>query len=257
MSLPLSAIFLGYLYSKLDQLHHNELVGSPYHIVDSGLSIVMLQAFAWERSGNCLKVGKSVSDIRGTKRVIWIGVLDGEERFFKFEYGLPLLMKWMALKVGGFLAIDSLDTTSDFIWRPYAYHADGFFSPSPFPYARSNSQMFNLGDGSKVLNFLLITSPLSLPCLNSSSFSPVKYNPHRMSCQFRLDQDEPIINDVEYDITKAMRPLLHDSTMGYWCEREVDMLVPCRQREGRVTQSMCSYWQKIMNTFVDFVASRE
>ena len=74
MSLLLSALFLGYLYSKLDQLHHNELVGSPYHIVDSGVSIVMLQAFAWERSGNCLKVGKSVSDIRGTKRVIWTGV---------------------------------------------------------------------------------------------------------------------------------------------------------------------------------------
>ena len=63
MSLPLGALFLGCLYSELDQLHYNELAGSPYHIVDSGVSIVMLQAFAWERLRNYLKVGKSVSDI--------------------------------------------------------------------------------------------------------------------------------------------------------------------------------------------------
>ena len=90
-------------------------------------------------------------------------------------------MKWMALKVWGLPAIDSLDIASDFIWRTYAYHADGFFSPSPFPYARLDSQMFNIGDGSKVLNFLLITSPSSLPCLNNSSFSLMKYNPRKVS----------------------------------------------------------------------------
>ena len=97
MSLLLGALILGCLYSELDQIHYNELAGSSYHIVDSGVSIVMLQAFAWEHSRNYLKVGKSVSDIRDTKRVI--GVLDGEERFFGFEHGLPLLMKWMALRV--------------------------------------------------------------------------------------------------------------------------------------------------------------
>ena len=123
-------------------------------------------------------------------------------------------------------SICSLDTASDFIWRPYAYHAKGFFSPLPFPCARPNSQMFNLRDGNKVLNFLLTTSPLSIPCLNSWSFSFVKYTPHKVPCQFELDQDVPIINDMEYDIREAIRPLLHDSAMDYWCEREVDVLIP-------------------------------
>ena len=189
--------------------------------------------------------------------MISLGIVDGEERFFGFEHDLPLLMKWMSLKVWGLPAIDSLDTTSDFIWRPYAYHADGFFSPSPFPYTRPDSQMFNLGDGNKVLNFLLITSPLLLPCLNSSGFSLVKYNPHRVSRQFGLDQDVPTINDMEYDIREAMRPLLYDSAMDYWCEREVDVLILCRRREGCVTQNMCTYWRRIMSSFVYFVASRE
>ena len=85
-------MFLGYLYSELDQLHYNELAGSLYHIVDSGVSIVMLQAFAWESLRNYLKVGKSVSDIHDTKKVISIRVVDSEERFFRFEHGIPLLM---------------------------------------------------------------------------------------------------------------------------------------------------------------------
>ena len=91
----------------------------------------------------------------------------------------------------------------------------GFFSPSPFLRARPDSKMFNLGDGSKVLNFLLTTSPLSLPCLNSSGFSLVKYNPHKVSHQFGLNQDVPTINDMEYDVQEAMRPLLYDSAMDY------------------------------------------
>ena len=35
------------------------------------------------------------------------------------------------------------------------------------------------------------------------------------------------------------------------------MLIPCRQREGSVTENMCTYWRRIMNSFVDFVASCE
>ena len=47
--------------------------------------------------------------------MILIGILDGEERFFGFEHGLPLLMEWLALKVWGVPTIGSLDTVSDFI----------------------------------------------------------------------------------------------------------------------------------------------
>ena len=62
-----------------------------------------------------LNVEKSVSEIRDTKRVISIGIIDGEERFLGFEHGLPLLMKWMALKVWGLPSICLLDIASNFI----------------------------------------------------------------------------------------------------------------------------------------------
>ena len=59
----------------------------------------MLQVFVWEHSKRYLNVGKSVSEICVSKRVISIGIIDGEERFLGSEHGLPLLMKWMALNV--------------------------------------------------------------------------------------------------------------------------------------------------------------
>ena len=43
----------------------------------------------------------------------------------------------------------------------------------------------------------------------------MKYNPHRVSRQFGLDQDVPTINDMEYDVREAMRPLLYDLAMDY------------------------------------------
>nr|POE66931.1 hypothetical protein CFP56_49511 [Quercus suber] len=125
---------------------------------------------------------ESISEIGKTKRVILTGNLDGEDRFLGFEHDLPLLMKWMALKVCSLPAIGSLDTVADFIWIPYAYNDEGFFSPSPFPCARPDSQMLNTGEDSKILNFLLITSPSLIPCLNSLGFSLLRYNLHRVSC---------------------------------------------------------------------------
>ena len=35
------------------------------------------------------------------------------------------------------------------------------------------------------------------------------------------------------------------------------MLIPCRRREGRVIQNMCTYGRRVMNNFVAFVASQE
>ena len=51
----------------------------------------------------------------------------------------------------------------------------------------------------------------------------------------------PTINDMEYDVREVMRPLLYDSAMDYCREREVDVLILCSQREGHVTQNMCTY----------------
>ena len=58
MSLPLSTFCLGTLYSKLDRLRSDELEGSPYHIIESSINVVLLQTFIWEHSKDYVDVGK-------------------------------------------------------------------------------------------------------------------------------------------------------------------------------------------------------
>ena len=41
-SLPLGTLCLGALYSELDRLHSHELEGSPYHIIESSMIVVLL-----------------------------------------------------------------------------------------------------------------------------------------------------------------------------------------------------------------------
>ena len=42
VSLPLGTLCLGTLYSELDRLCGDELEGSPYHIIESSINVVLL-----------------------------------------------------------------------------------------------------------------------------------------------------------------------------------------------------------------------
>ena len=44
-SLPLGTLCLGTLYSELDKLRNDELDGSPYHIIEFSINVVLLQTF--------------------------------------------------------------------------------------------------------------------------------------------------------------------------------------------------------------------
>ena len=50
VSLPLGTLCLGTPYSELDRLCSDELEGSPYHIIESSVNVVLLQTFIWEHS---------------------------------------------------------------------------------------------------------------------------------------------------------------------------------------------------------------
>ena len=50
VSLPLGTLCLGTLYSKLHRLCSDKLEGSPYHIIESSVNVVLLQTFIWEHS---------------------------------------------------------------------------------------------------------------------------------------------------------------------------------------------------------------
>lgn len=66
VSLPLGTLCLGTLYSELDKLRNDELEGSPYHIIESSINVVLLQTFIWEHLKDYIDVGKDVGDVKAT-----------------------------------------------------------------------------------------------------------------------------------------------------------------------------------------------
>nr|POF23166.1 hypothetical protein CFP56_70946 [Quercus suber] len=196
--LPLGTLCLGTLYFELDRLRSDELEGSPYHIIESSINAV---------------IGPTGPD--------------GELQFLGFEAGLPLLMKWMGLKVWNLPSITLLDDGGHFAWKPYSYVAVGFQCPNPFPSARLGSQEFGLNENEKIPNLLLITSP--------------SFIPYPKVCA----------------LSDALRPLVHSTALEYKANKIERILVLSKHREGYATPSMKLYWKRVMNTFEGYVKSLE
>ena len=163
-------VCLGTLYFQRVRLRSDELEGSPYHIIESSINVVLLQTFIWEHSKDYVDVGKDVGDVKATNWMVGVVGLDGELQFLGFEDGLPLLMKWMGLKVWNLPSITLLDDGAYFAWKPYSYVAAWFCCLNPFPNARPESQEFGLNDHEKIPNFLLITSPSYIPYPSGAGF---------------------------------------------------------------------------------------
>ena len=163
----------------------------PYHIIESSINVVLLQTFIWEHSKDYIDVGKDVGDVKVTNWVVGVASPNGELQFLGFEDGLPLLMKWMGLKVWNLPSITLLDDGTHFSWKPYSYVAVGFRCLNPFPNARPKSQEFGLNNHKKIPNFLLITSPSFIPCLSGSRFGLTQYNLHKVLRQFGFDVMQP------------------------------------------------------------------
>ena len=67
-----------------------------------------------EHSKDYTEVSKDVGDVKTSNWVIGPTGLDGELQFLGFEDGLPLLRKWMGLKVWNLPSITLLDDGGHF-----------------------------------------------------------------------------------------------------------------------------------------------
>ena len=63
VSLPLGTLCLGTLYYELGRLRSDELEGSPYHIIESNVNVVLLQTFMWEHLKDYLDIAKIVFEL--------------------------------------------------------------------------------------------------------------------------------------------------------------------------------------------------
>ena len=63
----------------------------------------------WEHLKDYVDVSKDIGDVKASNWVIGPAGPDGELQFLGFKNGLPLLMKWMGLKVWNLPSITLLD----------------------------------------------------------------------------------------------------------------------------------------------------
>ena len=135
-----------------------------------------MQTFIWEHLKDYVNVGKDVGDVKMANWVVRAARPNGELQFLGFEDGLPLLIKWMGLKVWNLPSITLLDDGAHIAWKPYSYVAVGFCCSNPFPNARLGSQEFVLADHEKIPNFLLITSYIQVVLgLISYNITPIEF----------------------------------------------------------------------------------
>ena len=240
-SLPLGTFCLGTLYSELDRLHSDEIKGSPYHIIESSVNVVLLQTFMWEHSKDYVDIGKDVGDVKMANWVVRAARPNGELQFLGFENGLPLLMKWMGLKFWNLPSITLLDDGAHFAWKPYSYVAARFCCPSLFPNARPGSQEFGLADHEKIPDFLLITSRSYIPYPSGAGFDLILYNPYIVLRQFGFDKDVSDVNATRGPLVDAMKPLIHSIAMEYWASKVERVLVPSKHHEGYANSNMQLY----------------
>jgi hypothetical protein len=115
---PLTAIFLCHLYLQLDSICLDEICGGSCHFITACFNSSALQTFLWEHSLSYLELGNDNSQIREKFRNISRHILS---RYPNLELNLPLVYRWVGLRVKDPDLIPSLNFEECIVWRPYSY----------------------------------------------------------------------------------------------------------------------------------------
>ena len=111
---PLAPLFLGHVYSQLDQLHGDEAEGDSCYVITSSLHCAILQIFMWDRSSatsdKCMNL-KFVKDKFQGSPIIVKGLCGNSTNTF------PIIFCWISLKGGGLNLVELFDKAGNLHWR--------------------------------------------------------------------------------------------------------------------------------------------
>uniref|UniRef100_A0A2N9EW30 Aminotransferase-like plant mobile domain-containing protein n=1 Tax=Fagus sylvatica TaxID=28930 RepID=A0A2N9EW30_FAGSY len=184
---PLAPMFLGHLYTHLDLLHADELVGAFCRVVASVINMSLLQACLWEHLKKYRSKCRKLKDVAAKFEKMPSVIAD---KCVGFRQGFPIIFKWFEAKgLAGLM--DSLDKGTRFTWRPYSNLASGFASRSPL------LLMYGLaigvpglreGDMTRI-SYLASIKAGWLPAWSPQGIKYVAYCTHKVARQFGFDQD--------------------------------------------------------------------
>ena len=111
---PLAPMFLGYVYSQLDQLHGDEADGDFFYAIASSLHCPILQVLVWNRSSVTLARCRNLKFVKDK--------FQGSPNVVKSLCGSstdnhPIIFRWLSLKGGSLNLVELFDQAGHLHWR--------------------------------------------------------------------------------------------------------------------------------------------
>uniref|UniRef100_A0A2N9H9E9 Aminotransferase-like plant mobile domain-containing protein n=1 Tax=Fagus sylvatica TaxID=28930 RepID=A0A2N9H9E9_FAGSY len=170
-------------------------------------------------------------------------------------YNLPLVYRWVGLRVKDPDLVPSLDFEECIVWRPYSYRYAGFSCHSIlYWFSDIASQSFELlPDDSKSLMYLSAINPGWLPVWSSKGIEYTHYCVNRVRRQFGLDQGVPGSPSETLPQVPSVAPFLMGQAFGYWSQSVSRMVIPCGGRLDICTVVMQEYWLRVTAAMADYI----
>ena len=113
---PLAPLLLGQLYTQLDLLHAEELIGASCHTVSTAFNSSIVHTFLWEHALEYITKGRKPYEGRNkfTNLSERVAAHVGD-----FQGDIPTVYRWVGCKFYDHSLISSLDSESKVCWRPY------------------------------------------------------------------------------------------------------------------------------------------
>ena len=117
-------MFLGYVYSQLDQLHGDEAEGDSCYAITSSLYCAILQVLMWDRSSVTLARCRNLKFVKDKFQ----GSLDVVKGLCGSSTDShPIIFRWLNLKGGSLNLVELFDQASHLHWRSPREFGPGFF----------------------------------------------------------------------------------------------------------------------------------
>ena len=111
---PLAPMFLGHVYSQLDQLYGDEVEGNSCYTITSSLHCAILQVFIWDNSSVTLTKCRNLKFVKDK--------FQGSPDIIKGLCGCltdshPIIFHWASLKGGSLNLVELFDQAGHLNWR--------------------------------------------------------------------------------------------------------------------------------------------
>uniref|UniRef100_A0A2N9FBL7 Aminotransferase-like plant mobile domain-containing protein n=1 Tax=Fagus sylvatica TaxID=28930 RepID=A0A2N9FBL7_FAGSY len=248
---PLAPLLLGQLYTQLDLLHAEELVGESCHIVATAFNSSIVHTFLWEHVLEYITKDRKPYEARKKFASILEGVA---AHVGDFQEDVPAVFCWVGSKFYDHSLIPSLDSESKVCWRPYEVTHRGFSYESVMSGFRNvEAQDYTLiARDMRSLTYLSATNAGWLPVLSSGRLQFTAYSAHRVRRQFGFDQEIPSVMGIAAGEIPTINPFLRNRAFAYWSGIAPRVIIPNGNRVGIYTAGMVNYWRELMAAMVEF-----